>query len=129
MPTPKPNQAAGLTGADAEQLVCRHLEKRKLKLVQQNFRAKCGEIDLIMRDGQELVFIEVKYRRSSAFGSAAEAVTPTKQLRLARAAALYLQRNHQNRPPACRFDVVTVCGSEADAQFDWIRNAFQPLNA
>ena len=83
--------AAGISGSAAEDAAKTHLEQRGLKLLEQNFRCRRGEIDLIMQDGTGLVFIEVRYRRQNRFGSALESVTPAKQARVVAAARYYLQ--------------------------------------
>ena len=75
-------------GTAAEDLALRYLEARGLSLVTRNFRCRTGELDLIMRDGEHLVFVEVRSRRSTRYGTPAESVTRTKQQRLLRAAAL-----------------------------------------
>lgn len=86
-----------------------------------NQRGKVGELDLIMQDGTELVFVEVRARSSSAFGGAAASVGATKRARLRRAAQLYLLRQFGQNPwPACRFDVLALEPNE----LNWIKNAF-----
>ncbi len=100
------------------------LRRQGLKLLRRNFNCRFGEIDLIMRDGETLCFVEVKYRRSRAFGGAAWSLPPYKQRRVVAAAALYLQNRRGVTPPA-RFDALLIQqqpdGSET---FDWIKNAF-----
>lgn len=91
-----------------------------LCLVVQNVRCKVGEIDLIMWDGPVLVFVEVRFRRRSEFGRAANSVNHAKQLRIRRAALWWLQQHHAKGLPACRFDVYTLDDGEAT----WIKNAF-----
>jgi putative endonuclease len=110
-------------GTAAEELACRYLEARGLILVTRNFRCRAGELDLIMRDGDQLVFVEVRSRRDSRFGTPAESVTRTKQQRLLRAAAVYLQRQRLDLP--CRFDVLAILHAESEPQMEWIRDAFQ----
>ena len=110
-------------GAAAEDLACRYLEARGLSLVTRNFRCRVGELDLIMLDADQLVFVEVRSRRHSRYGTPAESVTRTKQQRLLRAAAFYLQRQHLDLP--CRFDVVAILQAEGTPQMEWIRDAFQ----
>ena len=106
-------------GKSSEQLALRWLQKQGLKLLHQNYHCKSGEIDLIMRDDEHVVFVEVRYRSHATFGSAAESVTPDKQRKLLRAAEHYLQR--QSRTPACRFDII---GIDAQQRIQWIKNAF-----
>ena len=88
-------------------------------MVTRNYRCRRGEIDLVMRDGDTLAFVEVRYRKSDKFGSPAESVTLTKQRRIIQAARHYLQRH----PSAldCRFDVLALTGDE---QVEWLKNAF-----
>ncbi len=109
-------------GTAAEELARRYLETRGLTLVARNFRCRVGELDLIMRDGDQLVFVEVRSRRDSRFGTPAESVTRTKQQRLLRAAAVYLQRQRLDLP--CRFDVLAILHAESEPQMEWIRDAF-----
>jgi len=110
-------------GTAAEDLACRFLEAHGLTLVTRNFRVRGGELDLIMRDGEQLVFVEVRSRRSCRYGSPAESVTRAKQQRLLQTAALYLQRQDIN--PPCRFDVVAIVQTGDPPQMEWIRDAFQ----
>ncbi len=108
------------TGNMAEDHVLNYLTAQGLQLVIRNYSCKAGEIDLIMRDGEQLVFVEVRYRALTSFGSALESVTPTKQRRLIITAQYYLQQTRQM--PACRFDVVAV---GPDRRTQWIKDAFQ----
>ncbi|MBP1317153.1 YraN family protein [Herbaspirillum huttiense F1] len=107
------------TGDDGEDRALAYLQAQGLQLVQRNFRCKGGEIDLILREGSTIVFVEVRARASSAYGGAAASVTPAKQRRLLVAAQVWLQG--QARLPACRFDVVTVEGG----RLQWLRNAIE----
>jgi putative endonuclease len=102
-----------------EQAAQAWLERRGLRLVEANFRCKGGEIDLVMRDGAELVFVEVRQRADRSHGGAAASITPAKLRRLVRAAEYYLLR-FPHTPP-CRFDVIAIDGD----QFDWLRNAIE----
>lgn len=111
-------------GTAAEDLALRYLEARGLTLVARNFRCRTGELDLIMRDREQLVFVEVRSRRHSRYGTPAESVTRTKQQRLLRAAAFYLQRQRLLDAP-CRFDVVAILQAEDEPRMEWIRDAFQ----
>lgn len=108
------------SGAQAEALACAHLERAGLKRIARNYRCPQGEIDLIMDDRDTLVFVEVRYRRSDAFGTPAETVNRRKQARLQAAAGHYLLTHPADR--ACRFDVVSVSG--LDVRIEWLRNAF-----
>lgn len=111
-------------GRDAEQMALRHLEQHGLKLVARNFRCARGEIDLIMRQKDMLVFVEVRARRNDHFGSGADSVDARKQAKLNAAAALYLQQHPQPDRP-CRFDVVAVSFASDPPRLDWILDAFE----
>ena len=98
------------------------LKRQGLKPIAKNFRCRGGEIDLIAYDQQVLVFIEVRMRQNLKFGSGAETVTWQKQRKIQTAAQIYLQQQFQNKPPKCRFDVISMTGQPW--QFEWIKNAF-----
>lgn len=97
------------------------LVQQGLTLRDRNYRCKSGEIDLIMQDKQSLVFVEVRSRNNTDFGSALESVTQTKQRRLIRAAQHYLQKQRLLDKLPCRFDVVSV---DRTRDIKWIPNAF-----
>lgn len=107
------------TGDAAEDQALDHLQRQGLRLVERNFRCKGGEIDLILRDGATVVFVEVRARANAAFGGAVTSVTPAKQRRLLVAAQVWLQG--QRELPACRFDVIAVEGG----QLQWLRNVIE----
>jgi putative endonuclease len=109
-------------GQAIEQAAQHWLEQQGLRSHQRNFHGRYGELDLIMFDGHTLVFIEVRYRANSLFGSGAESVTLIKQNRLKTAAERYLQQEFGDQWPSCRFDVVSASGSPVE--FEWIKNAF-----
>jgi putative endonuclease len=109
-------------GEAAEQQAVDYLSLRGLKVVSRNFRCKVGEIDLIMREKDSLVFVEVRYRQMDDYGSALESITPSKQRKLLAAANLYLQKNRIDQP--CRFDVIAISGSPNN-RINWIKNAIQ----
>ena len=110
-------------GTAAEDLALHYLEAQGLTLVMRNFRCRTGELDLIMRDGGSLVFVEVRSRRYIRYGTPAESVTRAKQQKLLRAAAFYLQRQRLDLP--CRFDVVAILHPGGESHIEWIRDAFQ----
>jgi putative endonuclease len=117
---PAPTQR---TGADAEARAEALLAARGLAPVARNVRYRGGEIDLVMRDGDEWVFVEVRSRSRRTFGGAAASVGARKQARLSLAANLFLLGRFGQRPwPACRFDVVAFDGGDVE----WIRGAFAP---
>ncbi len=107
-------------GREAEDAAAVYLETQGLKVIERNYHSRFGEIDLIMRDGHTLVFVEVRARRSSAYGGAAASITAAKRDRLIAAARQYLAG--QARLPACRFDVVLLEGDPP--RVEWLRNAF-----
>ena len=106
-------------GRDWEQTALRYLRRQGLVLVVANFTCKGGEIDLIMRDGEALVFVEVRQRAAGHYGGAAASITPAKIRRLVRAAQVYLLRFP--RVPPCRFDVIAIDGDH----LAWLRNAIE----
>ena len=111
------------TGDRAETLAAEYLRRRKLILLTRNYLCKSGEIDLIMRDGDTLVFVEVRHRRSSSFGGALESIDGRKQAKLRRTAEHYLQAGKSPDCP-CRFDILCVNGNLNNPEFEWITNAF-----
>ena len=113
-------RAPAPAGDAAETRALGWLQGRGLTLVERNFRCRVGEIDLVMRDGAATVFVEVRFRASADFGSAAETVSWSKQRRLSAAARHYLQRHPDAARRPCRFDVVAITGE----RIDWIPNAF-----
>ena len=107
-------------GVAAEALAAGYLEKHGLKIVERNYRCRLGEIDLIARERGTTIFVEVRQRRSSAFGGAAASITARKRTRLLRAARHYL--SGMNAMPACRFDALLIEGDPP--RIEWIRDAF-----
>ena len=109
----------------AEQQALHYLQLQGLQLIVQNFQARCGEIDLIMRDGKTLVFIEVRQRTNSLYARAVHTIDQRKQRRIANTAALFLQKHPVFQQDACRFDVITFDGLiGSDTRPTWIRAAF-----
>lgn len=109
-------------GEAIERATERWLQAQGLQPVDRNQHAKGGELDLIMREGDVLAFIEVRHRRDSRHGHPLETVNTTKQRRLIQAARFYLQRKRLSCP--CRFDVVGVTGTPPQLEFTWVRAAF-----
>ncbi|MBV8625623.1 MAG: YraN family protein [Herbaspirillum sp.] len=107
------------TGDAAEDAALAHLLSQGLQLVQRNFRCRGGEIDLVMREGATVVFVEVRARASGSHGGAAASITPAKQRRLILAAQTWLQT--QPVTPPCRFDVLALDGG----RMQWLRNAIE----
>lgn len=121
-------------GTLAESDACAFLENRGLKLVEKNFTVineigkKIGEIDLIMRDKEFLVFIEVKKREREDYGDVLEMITPQKQSRLIRTARHYLVRHYSYYKEYCRFDMIGISPDEKAGhiqKIEWIKDAFQ----
>jgi putative endonuclease len=111
-------------GAWGEEQAVAYLRRQGMKILEQNFTTPVGEIDIIARDKKELVFVEVKTRRSTAFGSPLEAVGSRKQRQISRTAHWYLQ-NHPGGRYQPRFDVIAIlCQSGEDVQITHIRDAF-----
>ena len=96
-----------LLGAMGEAAAAEWLRKKRWKILAMNYRCRLGEVDIIARDGEELVFVEVKLRRAGGYAPAAEYVTPAKQRKLRLAAESWLAENDLD-DPLCRFDVVEV---------------------
>lgn len=111
-----------MNGEDAEYYAASYLQNQRLILLQRNYRCRFGEIDLIMRDEETLVFVEVRMRTSEVFGGAAASITISKQAKLLRTARHYIAE--LNMEPACRFDVVLMSGTDGK-QVEWIKNAFE----
>jgi putative endonuclease len=107
-------------GADAEQIAATYLQQQGLTLISSNYHCRFGEIDLIMRDGKTLVFVEVRMRSNASFGGAGMSITLSKQQKLTRTAEHYLQ---QHGSAACRFDVVLMTKPSIE-NIEWLRNAF-----
>ena len=102
----------------------RFLVRNGLRLLQRNFNCRRGEIDLVMRDGDTLCFVEVKYRRSENFGGAAFSLPLHKRQRVIAAARYYLQRTGGGLDTAVRFDALIQRHADGSETFDWIKNAF-----
>lgn len=105
-----------------EGLAANYLQQHGLQLLQRNFQCRTGEIDLIMLSHDTLVFVEVRYRKSDAFGSAIESVTYKKQQKILKTAQFYLMKNPQHQHLNYRFDIVGI--SQNGQTIDWLSNAF-----
>lgn len=111
-------------GKDAEDAALRFLESRGLRLVARNYRCRLGEIDLVMRDGPSLVFVEVRARGDARHGGAAASIGYPKQRRLTAAARHFLMSHPRSAQLPARFDVVAISGPGGDNPPQWIRAAF-----
>jgi len=113
-----------VVGRAAEEAAAGHLQRLGYRILQRNFRARGGELDLVATEGRVLAIIEVRYRASDRYGGAAASITSAKQRRIIRAARILLAlRPHLARLPA-RFDVVEVTGSAGAFDCRLIRAAF-----
>jgi putative endonuclease len=110
-------------GKDGEARAAEALERLGYAILDRRYRTKHGEIDIVARDGETLVFVEVKVRLTAEYGTAAEAVTPRKQRRLVRMATEYLALMHVAEC-RCRFDVVAIDGEGESARLTVYRDAF-----
>jgi putative endonuclease len=116
-------------GQEAEAAAETFLQQRGLKTIQRNFHCRMGEIDLVMRDGDYLVFTEVRFRRAGQHGSGAESITRAKRRKLVLTAGYYLRTRKISSHQSCRFDVVSIGQQRNSDQpqynINWIQNAFQ----
>jgi putative endonuclease len=117
VPTPRTD-----LGARAEALATDYLARQGLVVVARNFRTRRGEIDVIVRDRDTLVFVEVRLRSDAAYGGAAASITPAKRARLLAAANAYLAT--LEREPPCRFDAILLDGLDP-ARIAWERNILE----
>lgn len=111
-------------GQQWEKFAADYLTAQGLALLTQNFHSRNGELDLIMKEQDCFVFVEVKYRKNKHFGGAINAITPTKQQKILKTATFFLQQqglNAYNTP--CRFDVVAIDGDNPP-EITWLKNAF-----
>lgn len=109
-------------GRVAEQMALSYLTEKNLKLVSQNYSCRLGEIDLIMRDGMYLVFIEVRSRVSAGFGGGLESVTYAKRQKIIKSAMHYLVNHKEQSKLAMRFDVLSIDGKLSS--ITWLKDAF-----
>jgi len=112
------------TGAAWEEAALLHLQRSGLVLVSRNFTCRLGEIDLVLRDREHLVFVEVRFRGDLARGGGTASVGSAKRTKLIRAAEVYLQANPRLALLPCRFDVVGCSGTPQAPAFEWTRSAF-----
>lgn len=121
---------AKLLGEKGERRAARYLRRQGFRILARRYRTQWGEIDLIALDGDCVVFVEVKTRRSDVAGHPVEAVTPAKQQKLTRMALAYLKR-HGLLEHRARFDVVAVLWSEGsrNPEIAHYRNAFEPVGS
>ena len=106
-----PPEARRAQGDAAEDRACRHLEGLGCAIVERNFRTKGGEIDIVVREGDVLVFVEVRSREDAGFGTPEESVPPAKRRRIVAAARHYLPKVPPSSWREARFDVIAIEGS------------------
>ncbi|MDR1801368.1 MAG: YraN family protein [Lachnospiraceae bacterium] len=113
-------------GGDFEKIAALYLKQKGYEILTYNFRSRTAEIDLVAKDKEYIVFVEVKYRRGTAKGFPQEAVTDKKQKVISSCALWYLTKNHMWGRP-CRFDVVAIMGEvgETPKVVSHIENAFE----
>ncbi|HXH54641.1 MAG TPA: YraN family protein [Gammaproteobacteria bacterium] len=122
-----PSSSKQTTGQEIESHVSTYLQKQGFELLYRNFRCRLGEIDLIGLYQNQLLFIEVRFRRNTAYGGAAASVDFRKQQKLIKAAQFFLLKHPKMANCACRFDVVAVTlrnQADHELEIDWIQNAF-----
>lgn len=121
---PAPMPAGHVTGRRAEDVALQYLGDRGLELLERNYRSRRGELDLVMQDRDCIVFVEVRFRRSTRFGGAIESIDRRKRDKLIVTARQYLQACGHSRWKESRFDVVCVFPAGDTISVEWIRDAF-----
>lgn len=119
-----PRQVPTDKGRAIEEAVATYLQSQGVQILHRNFQSKQGEIDLIAKHLDALVFIEVRFRQNTAYGEASATVTRFKQKKIIQCARFFLCRYPQYANVPCRFDVVGVTLKNSKLDFDWIQSAF-----
>ena len=107
-------------GTEKEELAIKYLEEQGAAVLEKNFYFHGGELDLVVKDGEYICFIEVKYRKNKAFGLPEEAVTKAKQKKIIQGAKVFLYQKHYSSETPCRFDVISIYQEE----ITWLKDAF-----
>ena len=107
-------------GTQKEELAADYLKEQDAVILAKNFYFHGGELDLVIKDGEYVCFVEVKYRRSRSYGAPEEAVTPAKQRKIVKGAKVFLYQNHYASDTPCRFDVISIYQDK----ITWIKDAF-----
>lgn len=108
-----------------EELALQYLQRQGLSLLVRNWHSRLGELDMVMLEDDELVFVEVRYRKNQLFGGALDSITPAKQQKIIAAATAWLQQHPEQQMRNCRFDVVAMHGNDqAGYGFNWVQQAF-----
>jgi len=110
-------------GQKGEGLACKFLEQKGYRIISRNFKTSLGEIDIIAKDKDALVFIEVKTRENLQYGQPFESVTRYKRRKIANVAMLYLKKLEE--VPECRFDIVSIYHKMGNPVFELIKDAFE----
>jgi len=121
----RPRADTRTRGAQVEDAALAHLLAHGLHLIARNAGFKVGELDLVMRDGASVVFVEVRYRAHAGYGGGAASVDFAKQRKLIRAAQVFLKRQPALAQAPCRFDVVEASGDPERPDLHWLRAAFR----
>lgn len=111
-------------GEQMENIALQYLQNQGLRLLERNFQCYSGEIDLIMRDKIQVIFVEVRHRANARYGCALESINQAKINKLNKAATLYLQRKKWLYTVSSRFDVVTLDGPAIAPEINWVKNAW-----
>ena len=112
-------------GRMAEDLALRYLQQRNMTLLERNFRSRFGEIDLIMRQNNTIIFVEVRSRKNTAFLHPAETIDHSKRNKIRRTSQVFMQKNDALDRFDLRFDVIALTGSEARGmKIEWYKAAF-----
>ena len=120
-----PPRSSAKTGKDAEQQALEHLQRQGLRLLAQNWLCKRGELDLVMLDGDTVVFVEVRYRKYAQWGGALASIDERKRQKLILAAQFFLLSEHRWADSPCRFDVVAIESTPSgQADLNWLKDAF-----
>lgn len=112
------------TGKSAEQAACQFLIDKGFRLLQTNYRSRHGEIDIIMHDGDDIVFVEVRSRGNNEYGTALESINKSKIKKIIKTATYFLQKQKWLYKINSRFDVIAIQRKANQWQIDWIKNAF-----
>ena len=112
-------------GDAVEAAALAHLQANGLRLLARNAQARGGEIDLVMLEGITVVFVEVRYRASAAFGGGVASIDARKRRKLVHAAQVFLMKNPRHAQAACRFDVIDASGDPSTPRLQWLRDAFR----
>ncbi len=114
-------------GDQHEAFAAKVISEAGFKLVERNYLCKLGEIDIIAKNQKQLVFIEVRYRKSELFGGALQSINLKKRRRICLAANHYLQTHKLTNKVACRFDVFAITGNLKQLSYQWIEAAFEAV--